>query len=138
MSEDAMAKIVLKDGREVWRDVRVRYREVETGRWIKAEEAEALMDTPQPLLPSEQTGGQSYKSLRKRLMEVQAQIALDREGGARSTSAARLVMNMLKEIEQEEDDQTDDQPWFILGRELAKEVLALIESVEKEGKRNLA
>lgn len=132
MSADARAKIVLKDGRQVWRDVRVRYREVDTGRWISAEEAEALLDTPMSDVSTGESGPDANRVLRKRLMDVQAQIALDRDAGAKATSAARLVLNMLKEMEQEEDEQEDDQPWFILGRELAKEVLALIEAVESE------
>ena len=132
MSEDARAKIVLTNGREVWRDVRVCYRDVKTGRWIPKEEVEPLMEiSVRQTKPVVFTQGES-RSLRKRLMEVQAEIALDPEAGARATSAARLVLNMLKEIEQEEQTQNDDQPWFILGRELAREVLAQIEELDGE------
>lgn len=132
MSADARAKVILKDGRQVWRDVRVRYREVDTGRWIAAEEAEALMGTTLMSLPLEESGPAANQILRKRLMEVQAQIALDKESGAKATSAARLVLNMLKDMEQEEDHPGDEKPWFVLGRELAKEVLAIIEGIESE------
>jgi cell division protein FtsB len=123
MSDDAKARILLTDGREVWRDVRVRYREVRTGRWIPKAEAEALM--PVSLHPSHLILAQEVEaqSLRQRLMEVQAEIALDRDAGAKATSAARLVLNMLKDKDQAEQTGDEDTPWFVLGRQLAKEVL---------------
>ncbi|MEJ2758073.1 MAG: hypothetical protein P8046_06265, partial [Anaerolineales bacterium] len=112
--------------------VRVRYREVRTGRWIPKAEAEALM--PVSLHPSHLILAQEVEaqSLRQRLMEVQAEIALDRDAGAKATSAARLVLNMLKDKDQAEQTGDEDTPWFVLGRQLAKEALELIESLEGE------
>lgn len=130
MSDDARAKILLADGREVWRDVRVRYREVKTGRWIPKAEAEALIPAPDVSSRSIRAGQERNQLLRQRLMEVQAEIALDRDAGAKATSAARLVLNMLKEMDQKDQNGEENPPWFVLGRELAKEVLDLIESLE--------
>lgn len=132
MSEDARAKILLTDGREVWRDVRVRYREVKTGRWIPKDEAEALLPLQEVLIRPLKAGQERNQSLRQRLMEVQAEIALDRDAGAKATSAARLVLSMLKEMDQADQNRNEDIPWFVLGRELAKEVLELIKKLEME------
>jgi hypothetical protein len=126
MSGDARAKIKLSDGREVWRYVQVQYRVVGTGRWISPGEAEALLvnsietDSPTAIEKID------IQNLREKLLRVKSQIALDQEGGAKATSAARLVLNILREMEADRDARVEDRPWFVLGRELAEEVLALV------------
>ena len=138
MTQDARAKIRLSDGREVWRQVKVQYREVGTGRWVSTEEVEKLcpaggeLNTPAPArlyLQPEQ--------LRQQIVDVQAQIALDAQRGAKSTSAARLVLKALENMEDENQDQPPT-PWFVLGRKLAEEILLLFEqSPNQETGKNL-
>jgi len=125
--DDAKAKIQLADGREIWRQVKVEYREVGTGRWVSAEEVEHLYpagwepDSPEPGKKKLQP-----EQLRQQIVDVQAQIALDANRGSKSTSAARLVLKALENMENENQDELPT-PWFILGRNLAEEVLMLIE-----------
>ena len=134
MSEDAKAKIRLKDGREVWRKVTTSYREVASGRWISAQEVEKL-------LPEGWAAGSSLSTeprpdlddIRRQIVDVQSQIALDKQSGAKSTSAARLVLKALSEMEKGNLEEEQNAPWFILGRELAEQVLQLIDE-EKEKK----
>ena len=65
-------------------------------------------------------------------MDVQAQIAMDKQAGAKSTSAARLVLQMLNEMEEKARKSGQDGPWFVLGRQLAEEVLRLVEAKNEE------
>lgn len=136
MTQDARAKIRLTDGREVWRQVKVQYREVGTGRWVSAEEVEKLCPAGGEL----NTPGGHYlqpEQLRQQIVDVQAQIALDAQRGAKSTSAARLVLKALENMQDENQDQLPT-PWFVLGRKLAEEILLLIEqSPNQETGKNL-
>ena len=135
MSHDARAKIKLKDGREVWR--MVRYREVGSGRWVSANEVEGLL--PEGIgEPSELSARPcpDPDRIRQQIVDVQAQIALDKQAGAKSTSAARLVIQMLNEMEEKALKSGQDGPWFVLGRQLAEQVLRLVEA-EKEEKSEI-
>lgn len=138
MSEDAMAKIKLADGREVWRQVSVRFREVESGRWLSAEEVQKFY--PADIVSNVQKKEQASTSvdqIRQQIVDVQAQIAIDRQAGAQSTSAARLVLKTLSEIENTVQKDQDSTAWFILGRQLAEQVLRLVEE-ELDRKSGLA
>lgn len=127
MSGDARAKVKLSDGREVWRYVQVQYRVVGIGRWISPGEAEALLGNGIETAGPAAIEKTEIQNLREKLLRVQSQIALDQEGGAKATSAARLVLNILREMEGDRDAQAEDRPWFVLGRELAEKVLALVQ-----------
>ena len=130
--DDARAKIRLSDGREVWRQVKVEYREVDTGRWVSSEEVEKLCPASWNLDTSKLSGKIIQPDqLRQQIVDVQAQIALDSQGGAKSTSAARLVLKALDEM-QAEDQGEQSMPWFILGRNLAEEILLLLENSPDE------
>jgi hypothetical protein len=127
MAKDAKAKIQLTDGREIWRQVKVEYREVGTGRWVSAEEVEHLYPTGWELDSPELIKQNLHPDqLRQQIVDVQAQIALDANRGSKSTSAARLVLKALENMENENLDELPT-PWFILGRKLAEEVLLFIE-----------
>lgn len=127
MVDDAKAKIQLTDGREIWRQVKVEYREVGTGRWVSAEEVEHLYPTGWEINSLELIKQNLQpEQLRQQIVDVQAQIALDAQRGSKSTSAARLVLKALDEMEAEYQGE-QPMPWFILGRELAEEILLLIE-----------
>lgn len=136
MSHDARAKVRLKDGREVWR--MVSYREVGSGRWVSAKEVDRLLPEDVKVKP----GGRSaprpdLEQIRQQIVDVQAQMALDKQAGAKATGAARLVLKTLNEMEQADSDEPADTAWFILGRQLAEQILVLIE-MEKEGKTGIA
>jgi len=135
MSHDARAKIRLKDGREVWR--MVRYREVGSGRWVSAKKVEGLL--PEGIGEPAQFSADFSPDpdrIRQQIVDVQSQIALDKEAGAKSTSAARLVIQMLNEMEEKARKSGQDVPWFVLGRQLAEQVLRLVEG-EKEEKSEI-
>jgi hypothetical protein len=132
MSDDAKAKIRLMDGREVWRKVKVEYREVGTGRWVSAGDVDSLLlpewsETDAPLgKPKAEIG-----KIRQQIVDVQSRIALDREVGAGSTSAARLVLKTLNEMENSHLAEGQTKPWFVLGRQLAVQILKLIEEEQE-------
>lgn len=131
MSHDARAKIRLKDGREVWR--MVRYREVGSGRWVSANEVEGLL--PEGIGEPAQFSADSSPDpdqIRQQIVDVQTQIALNKQAGAKSTTAARLVFQMLSEMEDKARKSGQDAPWFVLGRQLAEQVLRLVEAENEE------
>lgn len=61
-----------------------------------------------------------------KLIGIQAEIALDKTNGAKATAAAKLVAQVMGTMDGDspKEDGTD---MLVLGRELAKEILALIE-----------
>jgi len=131
MSHDARAKVRLKDGREVWR--MVRYREVGSGRWVSANEVEGLL--PEGTGEPAQFSADSIPDpdrIRQQIVDVQTQIALNKQAGAKSTTAARLVIQMLDEMEDKARKSGQDGPWFVLGRQLAEQVLRLVEAENEE------
>lgn len=164
MKDDARAKIKLGDGREVWREVIVRYRNVRTGKWVSSEDVAVAQTAasselpvqrpPEPVEPQDtkkQTEKWILEAVQKlglpagtfdealgQLLAVQAEIALDKDNGAKATSAARLigqVTGMLGRGAGADPAGEEDQPWFVLGRELARHVLALIE--EEQARREI-
>lgn len=65
------------------------------------------------------------------LLAVQAEIALDKENGAKSTSAARLISQaagILGKAAPSKTEQQEGQPQFVLGARLAKQILAMAEA----------
>ena len=168
MAPDARAKIILADGREIWRDGRGRYRDVHTGKWVARLEVEAqsisikqdgqltilppnrwLPDRENPqarltaglsaetekgIIEAVRRMGLRASSLEEavgHLLAVQAEIALDKENGAKSTSAARLISQaagILGKTAQTGPEQHEGQSQFFLGARLAKQILALVEA----------
>lgn len=168
MAPDARAKITLADGREIWRDNRGRYRDVNTGKWVARLEVEAQSihmeqngkltilppnrwlperenpqarlaaglnaETEKGIIDAVQRLGLTANSLEEavgHLLAVQAEIALDKENGAKSTSAARLITQaagILGKTSQTKPEQHEDQSQFVLGARLAKQILALVEA----------
>ncbi|HKJ27401.1 MAG TPA: hypothetical protein VJ965_07170 [Anaerolineales bacterium] len=155
MTDDARAKLKLADDREVWRDGSGRYRDCATGKWVARETVEESAPVPAPLnlwLPEKESPVHSAMGeAEKRIMEavqamgleaasieeavahllaVQAEIALDKDNGAKATSAVRLIgqyTGMLGKRSEDEKTDEDPQPWFILGRDLAQQILTLVE-----------
>ncbi|MFN2144857.1 MAG: hypothetical protein ACK2T7_05865, partial [Anaerolineales bacterium] len=54
------------------------------------------------------------------------EIATDQELAAKSTSSMKLLMEMVEKMKLKSAIDEDEE-WFILGRQLAKEVLELLE-----------
>lgn len=158
MTNDARAKITLPDGRQVWRDGRGRYRDAQTGKWVAREEIEPTLPNILPTTAQKKTSGGLQSAAERQIIEavrgmgreadtledalgqlvgVQAEIALDKDNGAKATNATRLIGQITgilgKGGKQAEDAEADDQPWFVLGREHAKHLLALIE--EEQARR---
>jgi hypothetical protein len=122
---DEQAKIRLRDGREVWRKVYVRYRDVETGVYVSAEEVEALQ-----VAPVEKLLLLDRNHLREQIAAVHSETAVKPDGGSQSVQAAKLVLGVLKSMDQDERSGQEDQPWFVLGRDLAVQLLEIIASLE--------
>lgn len=149
---DSKDQIVLPGGRKVHREDSGRYRDAVTGRWVAADSVEGANFAPrhdleeksnqklmaQPTLrdfldravkQAAHNQGHPVESLGEawaKVLQVQAEIALDKQDPAKATAAARLLAkatNFMSGLEPERDEQA---PWFILGRELAGEVLDLI------------
>ena len=146
MTSDARAKITLPDGRQIWRYGNGRYRVIKTGKWIAKEEVEDalaqassidhnLTAAQKQLIETVREMGREADTLDEalaQLLAVQAEIALDKDNGAKATNATRLIGQISgiwdKNAQKEDAQQDDDQPWFVLGRELAQELLALVEA----------
>ena len=85
------------------------------------------------ILEAVQSTGLPAESLEEalgHLMAVQTEIALDKDNGAKATSAARLigqVTGVLGRGAKQARSEKEGPPWFVLGSELALQVLALIE-----------
>jgi len=128
---DEQAKIKLRDGREVWRKVYVRYRDVQTGVYVSAEEVEALLVRPVKKFPL-----LDRKHLKEQIAAVHAETAVKPEGGSQSVQAAKLVLGVLKSIEEDKRSVAEDQPWFVLGRDLAVKILEIMETSADDGAVN--
>jgi hypothetical protein len=118
---DGKAKIVLRDGREVWRCVSVRYREVKTGKYISDREVESLLDIR--LSPD---NPYNQDPLKQEIVAAQARLAVDLDTGSKGTSATRVVIQILESMEKSSLDLKGKYPTFILGRDLAFKLLALL------------
>jgi hypothetical protein len=130
MTYDEIAQIELSDGRKVWRIVNVRYRDVDTGQWVAEEEVEALA-----VGWLGRSAFQWDQSTQQRLHSVQAEIAGDPEAGSKATSAAKFLFHMADKLKQQAEHAAETRPWFVLGRELACELLVFLEAWEAEQAR---
>jgi hypothetical protein len=152
--------INLPDGRQARLGADGRYHDVHTGRWLAASEVESL---PAAGRDSKATPAAEAVALTQRqmirdaicraarrqghdvdsaeqavgkLIEVQAEIALDKDDPAKATAAARLLDKLTGLFAEAEEQEDSTQPWFVLGRELAIELLALVE--EEQERRGVA
>ncbi len=149
MADDLLAKVQLADGCTVWRDGGGRYRDVVSGRFVAravVEGESAAEDDEQPLAT------RAKQSARVRVMDrvqqrghaavsaedawgelvgVQAEIALDSDNGSKATAAAKLVAQATGMLDAPEDGAAEgtgrEGEDFLLGRELARQLVSLIE-----------
>lgn len=118
MSFEAREKIRLSTGREVWRVNYVRYRDVVSGKFISNEKISkdpALREITQPNL----------NEVEDQMLLMLIEIVTQSELTAKSISSIKMLLEMVDRIR--ERATTGEQDWFILGRETAKMVLALLE-----------
>ena len=126
----------MADGRVARRDERGRWREVETGRFVKKGEVKAgeeqgtsRLATRKSMVDKVRQMGLEAKDDNEawgQLMGVQTEIALDKENGSRATAAAKLVAQASGVMEEGQETEEKDLT-LALGRELALAVLALVE-----------
>ena len=138
----------LQDGRQVHRDADGRYRDVVSGRWLAAAEVEAQLaageGSGEVLTLHERMGdavlkaalnqGHQVASVEEaigKVVQVQAEIALDKDEPAKATAAARLLDKVTGFFESADPEEEGDEPWFVLGRELAIEVLAMVQEEQE-------
>lgn len=139
----------LIDGRIVQQSPSGRCRDKSTGRWLSKAFAEKMridvkasggQDPKQTASPRDfasqamqlaaQEHGYSVGSFGEawgKVIQVQAEIALDKSNAAKATAAAKLLAKATGIMEEPEGGQEDQEPWFILGRSLALEMLSFIQ-----------
>lgn len=120
------ATIRLRDGPEVWRSVTVRYREVKSRKYLSDNEVESLSDIR---LTPENPDNQD--ALMQEILAAQARLAVDPEAGSKGTSAARVVMQILRSMEELSTILLGDTPAYVLGRDLAAGLLAQLAASAK-------
>lgn len=141
--------ITLPDGRQARIGADGRYHTLGSGRWLTAAEVETACAGPQTaasprsliaeaVSQAARNQGFAVKTVDQavgKLIQVQAEIALDKEDPGKATAAARLLGKLTGLFDQVDTDQNKNTPWFVLGRELAIEVLALVEEeqVRRDG-----
>ena len=148
-------EVKLADGRSIWRDENGRYRD-ERGRWVKNSETpdKDMTEAPrllleggsepvtvaaqqaarQHLLKAVQELGYSARDAADawgRLVGVQAEIAMDGQGGTRATTAAKLVAQATGMLD-EEEGQTMDGLKLDIGAEAAGHLLELLAEIRDE------
>jgi hypothetical protein len=151
----------LSDGRIVQQSLSGRYRDKRTGKWVSTVDAESLrlVETCALTVPEDQSEKQKLstrdhvfqamqQAARKhgypveslgeawgKVMQVQAEIALDKDNAAKATAAAKLLAQATKIMDEHEGDKEEQPSWFVLGRELAWEMLTVIqdERCRREG-----
>lgn len=138
----------LIDGRVVRQTPSGRYQDKRTGKWLSkkvvlelriAKSIEENQDTRPMLSPRDYVFQAMQQAARKhgypvesleeawgKVMQVQAEIALDKSNAAKATAAARMLAQATGIMEEPEADQDEQTPWFVLGRKLAWEMLFLI------------
>ena len=143
-------KTTLPDGRTAKKDKNGRWREAETGEFISGP------DTPKEKLPDQvrlnldqrkktfcefvlqavqDKGHQvaTHQEALGKIIAVQTQIALDPENGTKATSAARFIIQATGFLDDSDPDDQPETERFLLGKELAGELLQIIEE-EKDSR----
>jgi hypothetical protein len=147
----------LPDGRIVQQSPSGRYRDKRTGKWVSKVYVEKMrvasgwngdQAAKQPLSPRDYVSKAMEQAAREsgyevesmgeawgKVMQVQAEIALDKKNAAKATAAAKMLAQATKIMDDQEGDKDDQAPWFVLGRELAWEMLFIIqeEKTRREG-----
>ena len=121
-------KVLLKlsDGREVWRITSVRYREADSGGFISEED---LVDPDGVLRPEQEL---DLDSIEKQILSTLVEIAADPELAGKSSASIRLLLGQVEKRKKEKVERLKQREWFFLGRQLAGEVLDMLEDENEE------
>ena len=109
-------KIRLSDGRQVWQSTSIRYRDVSSGKFVSDEALGELTADVQPDLDQ----------IEDQILSTLTEVATDSQLAAKSSSSVRMLLEMVEKMKQD-TSELEGGEWFILGMDLAKEVLALLE-----------
>jgi hypothetical protein len=121
MVAEKREKLCLTDGREVWRYTFVRYRDAASGKFISNQE---LGEDPAPGLGSRPVP--DLDQIEDQLLSTLLEIAAVPELVVKSSSSMKMLIGLVDKLKREKAANQEEE-WFILGRQLAKEVLALLE-----------
>lgn len=126
MAIENQVKVRLADGREVWRITYVRYRDADSGKFIAVNE-----DIDVPGLMADKDKGIDLELIEQQILSTLTEIVAEPDLAARSSSSVRLLLGLVEKMKKEKFAAAKEEDWFILGRELAREVLALLEEDEE-------
>ncbi|MBN2043540.1 MAG: hypothetical protein JW757_00865 [Anaerolineales bacterium] len=119
-----VGKVLLKlaDGRKVWRIISVRYRDAVSGKFISGEE---MAEPDGVLSPDKEL---DLAAIEKQILTTLIEVVSNPEMAGKSTGSMRLLVEQVDKLKREKAENLEEGEWFILGRELAGEVLALVEA----------
>lgn len=139
--DDIRARVILKDGREVWRDGEGQIIDVDSGEILsisgdvnKPASGDSKTSSRRHLMAVVQSQKEAVEDVYDawgHIVGVQAKIALAGDG-AKATAAAKFVAKATGLLDEEENEKQDRD---VFGKELADEVLAKVRGVL--GDRNL-
>ena len=121
MSFERKKKIRLRDGREVWMYSFVRYKDVASGKFISREEL-----GEDPALGYGEKMPPDLDEIEDQILSTLTEIAANPELAVKSSSSIRMLLGMVEKMKRKAVEPRSEE-WFILGRDLAKEVLEMLD-----------
>ncbi len=121
MGNESRKKVRLANGRDVWQYTFVRYRDAASGKFISKEDIceDPIVGIGERLAPD-------LEQIEEEVLSTLLEIAADPDLAAKSNSSVRMLLRLVDKMKQEAAANQEEE-WFILGRQLAKEVLELLE-----------
>ncbi len=121
MGFESRKKVRLANGRDVWQYTFVRYRDAASGKFISKEEL-----GEDPLVGIGKMPAPDLGQIEELVLSTLIEVAADHELAGKSTASMKMLIDMVDRMKQEAAENQEEE-WFILGRQLAKEVLELLE-----------
>lgn len=121
MAAEKREKLCLTDGREVWRYTFVRYRDAASGKFISNQEMRE-----DPALGLGSRAVPDLDQIEGQVLSTLLEIAAVPELAVKSSSSMKMLIGLVDKLKREKAANQEEE-WFILGKKLAKEVLALLE-----------
>ncbi len=97
----------------------MRYRDAASGKFISKEELGEY-----PIVGIGKKPRLIWSRLRKMVLSTLIEVTADHQLAAKSTASMKMLIDMVDRMKQEAAENQEEE-WFILGRQLAKEVLEL-------------
>jgi hypothetical protein len=128
--------VILHDGREVYKDAKGRWRDIDSNRFVREKDVEDARagrnkrSSKDYVLKAVREQGFSVGSAEEafaKIVGVQAEIALEKEGGSKAIQAAKFVAQATGMMEGEKEEEKEAEGELALGREMALKLLDLIE-----------